>query len=207
MTVTNIGAIVSIPLWLAIGVVICGYSMSNDSFKPLKYFAYHSDEPGCRANAATEQLAVDGEDEQWIVIAPRRVVAVESEQKRAGGPLDIEIAEPLQSALRKRLVNSGSKRSINGGHLNVTRIKIISVSHDVVGLGMGKAQAHLRLDFCICVNGDVPQGNVVKTVARNGPDMSTLWHQPRGEQLREGFRKAADQAFNAIVDFALRPRE
>jgi hypothetical protein len=70
---------------------------------------------------------------------------------------------------------------------------------------MGKAQAHIRLDFCICINGEVPEGGVVKTVTRNGPDMSTLWHQPRGEELRHGFQQAADEAISAIVDFALRP--
>ncbi len=145
-----------------------------------------------------------GGGEQWVIIAPRRVVAPESEQKRAGAPLDIEVAEPLESILRTRLADSPRDRQFKEGASNVIRIKIVSVSHDVSYLGMGKAQAHIRLDFYICAKGDVPDTSTVKTVTRNGPDISTLWHQPRGSELQAGFRKATDEGLTAIVDYAFR---
>jgi hypothetical protein len=194
---------------LAVGVLVCGNSMSDFAPKPVKFYSYHSSEPGCRANHGTDmELVVGRGGEQWVIVAPARVVSTESERRRAGGPLDIEIAEPLESSLRKRLGDdSRREEQIDSGRSSVTRIKIVSVSHDVAGLGMGVAQAHIRLDFYICVNGDVPESSVVKTVTRNGPNISTLWHQPRGQELQDGFRKAADGAFSAIVDFALHRRE
>jgi hypothetical protein len=177
--------------------------MSTESVKPIKYFSYHSDEPGCRANTSADlELPANGGNEQWIVVAPRRVVAPESEQRRAGGPLDIEVAEPLQAVLQKRLETSGSERT-NGGHSSITRIKIVSVAHDVVGLGMGKAQANLQVDFRICLDGDSTDSNVVNSVVRNGPNINTLWHQPRGKELRESLQQAADEALDAIADIAL----
>ena len=191
---------------LAIGVTASIAAIGDDTSKPIRYFSYHSDEPGCQANPATDlQLVVEIEQERWVIVAPRRVVSTESERKRAGGPLDIEIAIPLESALRGRLAVSRKGRRIESSQSSVTRIKIVSVSHDVVGLGMGKAQAHIRLNFYVCIDGDVPDSSAVKTVTRNGPDMSTLWHQPHGEELRQGFQQAANEAFSAIVDFALRP--
>jgi hypothetical protein len=197
---------VSILICLTIGVIVCGNSMSDETLPPIRFSSYHSDEPGCRANPATDlELVVNSEGGRWVIIAPRRVVATESERQRAGGPLDIAIAEPLESALRTRLANTRGARRIEGDQLDITRIKIVSVSHDVLGLGMGIAQAHLRLDFYICVNGDIPASSDVKMVARNGPDMSTLWHQPKGEELQAGFHVATDKALNAIVEYALRP--
>jgi hypothetical protein len=191
---------------LVIGFVALGNAKGDDTFKPLKFFSYRSDEPGCRADPATDlQLVVDNKQERRVVVAPRRVVSTESERKRAGGPLDIEIAQPLESALRERLADSRKGGRIESGQSSVTRIKIVSVSHDVVGLGMGKAQAHIRLDFLVYINDDVPESSAVKTVTRNGPDTSTLWHQPHGEELRQGFQQAADEALSALVDFALRP--
>jgi hypothetical protein len=190
-------------LLLVFSVIACGNALGHDTSKPIRFFSYHSDEPGCRANPATDLTLPVGD--RWIIIAPRRVVSPEAERKRAGGPLDIEIAEPLQSALRQRLTDSQSLGAIQSGESNITRLKIVSVSHDVVGLGMGKAQAHIRLDFLICINGDVSETSVVKTVTRNGPNMSTLWHQPRGEELQQGFQRAADEAIDSIVDFALHP--
>jgi hypothetical protein len=193
-------------LLFVFGLIACGNAMGDNTAKLIRFFSYHSDEPGCRANPATDlELVVDADHERWVIVAPRRVISPESERKRAGEPLDIEIAEPLQSTLRQRLSDSRSQGRIQSGESNITRIKIVSVSHDVAGLGMGKAQAHIRLDFRICINGDVPESSVVRTVTRNGPDMSTLWHQPRGEELRHGFQQAADEAFSAIVDFALHP--
>jgi hypothetical protein len=120
-------------LFISVFVLIaCGSAIGDDTAKSIKYFSYHSDEPGCRANPATDlTLPVDREGEQWIIIAPRRVVSTESERKRAGGPLDIEIAEPLQSALRKRLADSPKGGHIESGQSHITRIKIVSVSHDV----------------------------------------------------------------------------
>jgi hypothetical protein len=188
---------------LATGLIDFGNAFGDDTSKPIRFSSYHIDEPRCRANPATDLTLLVGE--RWIIIAPRRVISTASEEKRAGGPLDIEIAEPLQSTLQQRLAGSRSQGQSKSGETNVTRIKIVTVSHDVASLGMGKAQAHIRLDFCICINGDVPESSVVKTVARNGPNMSTLWHQPRGDELRHGFQQAADKAFSAIVDYALRP--
>ena len=78
------------------------------------------------------------------------------------------------------------------GKSNVTRIKIVTVSHDVARLGMGEALANIRMDFYVCVNGDLPESSVVKTVMRSGPKSSTLWHQPRGEELQTAFRMARD---------------
>lgn len=196
---------VAVRLYFAIGTLVCVNSMSDDSFKPVKFFSYHSDQTDCRENRTTDaQIVVNGEGEQWIIIAPLRVVAPESEQKRTGAPLDIEVAEPLEIVLRARLADRPTDRQIKDGLLNVTRIRIVSVSHDVAYLGMGKAQAHIRLDFCICTNGDAPESSDVKSVAGNGPDMSTLWHQPRGNELRAGFRKATDEGLTAIVDYAFR---
>ena len=196
----------SLVLLLVHGLIACGNAMGDDTSRPIRYFSYHSDDPGCRANPATDlQLVVEIEQERWVIVAPRRVVSTESERKRAGGPLDIEIAQPLESALRERLAVPRKGRRIESSQSSATRIKIVSVSHDVVGLGMGKAQAHIRLDFYVCIDGDIPDSSAVKTVTRNGPDMSTLWHQPRGKELRQGFQQAADEAFSAIADFASRP--
>jgi hypothetical protein len=195
----------SVRICLAIGILVCGNSMSNDAPKPVKFFSYHSDQTDCRANPTTDaQIVVNGEGEQWVIIAPRRVVAPESEQKRTGAPLDIEVAEPLESILRTRLADSPRDRQFKDGPSNVIRIRIVSVSHDVSYLGMGKAQAHIRLDFYICVRGDVPESSAVKTVTRNGPDINTLWHQPRGNELQAGLRKATDEGLTAIVDYAFR---
>jgi hypothetical protein len=93
------------------------------------------------------------------------------------------------------------------GEPDITRIKIVTVSHDVVGLGMGEALANIRMDFYICVNSDLPESSVVKTVIRSGPKLSTLWHQPRGEELQSAFRMARDSDLNAIVAYALQPSE
>ncbi|MDP9012089.1 MAG: hypothetical protein M3O41_05435 [Pseudomonadota bacterium] len=201
---------VAVRICLAVGILVCGNSMSDDASKPfaptlLKFFSYHNDQTDCRANPTTDsEIMVNGGGEQWVIIAPRRVVAPESEQKRAGAPLDIEVAEPLESILRTRLADSPRDRQFKEGASNVIRIKIVSVSHDVSYLGMGKAQAHIRLDFYICAKGDVPDTSTVKTVTRNGPDISTLWHQPRGSELQAGFRKATDEGLTAIVDYAFR---
>ena len=183
-------------------------SMHAHALRPASFFSYHSEEPGCGANPATDlELAVDGERERWTVIAPRRVVSTDSERKRAGGPLDIEIAEPLQSTLRQRLADSPSEGRSMIGKSNVTRIKIVTVSHDVARLGMGEALANIRMDFYVCVNGDLPESSVVKTVMRSGPKLSTLWHQPRGEELQTAFRMARDNDLKAIVAYALRSAE
>jgi hypothetical protein len=192
-------------LWV-VGLIACVNAMGDDTPKPIRYFSYRSDAPGCRANPATDlTLMVDGDGEQWVIVAPARVVSTESERKRARGPLDIEIAGPLESTLRKRLADSRSEGRIKSGESNTTRIKIVTVTHDIVGLGMGKALANIWLDFYVCVNGDLPENSIVKTVGRSGPQLSTLWQQPRGEELQAAFRIARDKAFSAIVDLALRP--
>jgi hypothetical protein len=191
-----------------LGPIACENATGDDSPKPIKCFSYHSDEAGCRANAATElTLPIDGEGQQWVIVAPARVVSTGRHQtyaELAEAPLDIEVAKPLELAMQNKMARKHSAAKDADRPSKITRIKIVSVSHGVSGLGMGKAQAHIRLDFYICINGDVPESNVVKTVARNGPNMSTLWHQPRGEELRHGFQQAADQAISAIADFALR---
>jgi hypothetical protein len=50
------------------------------------------------------------------------------------GPLGFKIAKPLETTLRNRLADSQKEGGIKGGQLNITRIKIVSVAHDVVGL-------------------------------------------------------------------------
>jgi hypothetical protein len=170
-----------------------------------------SNQLGCRTDSSTDlELAVNGDGARWIIIAPARKVDTGLDRRyggQRGVPIDLEIAKPLELALQKKIADLQSVGKGEDRHANVTRIKIVSVSHDVAFLGMGVAQAHVGFDFYVCVNGDVPESSVVKTVARNGPDISTLWHQPRGQELQDGFRKAADEAFSAIVDFALRPPE
>jgi hypothetical protein len=118
--------------------------------------------------------------------------------------LDLEIAKPLELALQNRINLQSLDKSVNRPS-KITRIKIVSVWHGVLGLGMGKAVGQISLRFNICINGDLPEGKVPTEVARNSPKMSTLWHQPRGEELQHGFQQAADEAFSAIVDIALRP--
>jgi hypothetical protein len=195
-------------LLFVLGPIACENAMGDDTPKPIRFFSYHSDEPGCRANSATDlTLPVDGEGEQWIIVAPARVVSTGRHQtyaELAQVPLDIEIAKPLALALQNKMARLQGVDKDADRPSKTARVKIVSVSHGVAGLGMGKAQAHIRLDFCICINDDVPKSSVVRTVTRNGPDMSTLWHQPRGEELRHGFQQAADEAFSAIADFALR---
>lgn len=122
-------------------------------------------------------------------------------------PVDVEIAKPLELALQKRIGDLQSAGTSVDPHSSVIRIKIVSVWHGVLGLGMGTAVGQIALRFNIGVNSDRPESDVPNEVARNGPKMNTLWHQPRGEELQSDFNAAADEAINAVVDYALRPRK
>jgi hypothetical protein len=193
--------------WLVLVSVLDGSSLSADALPPPNAYSYVSNLPGCRADTSTEQeLIVTGGGQQWIIVAPARVVSSgrhQSFHELAKAPLDLEIAKPLALALQNSLARSQSTVREDRPS-NITRIKIVSVWHGVLGLGMGKAVGKIELRFNICINGDLPEGKVPNEVARNSPKMSTLWHQPRGEELQHGFQQAADEAFSAIADFALR---
>jgi hypothetical protein len=195
--------------WLALVSVLDGSSLRADVLPPPNAYSYVSNQPGCRADTSTEQeLTINGDGQQWVIVAPARVVSTGRHQtvhELAKAPLDLEIAEPLALALQNRLARSQSTVQGEDRPSKITRIKIVSVWHGVLGLGMGKAVGQISLRFNICINGNLPEGKVPNEVARNSPKMSTLWHQPRGEELRHGFQQAADEAFSAIADLALRP--
>jgi hypothetical protein len=194
--------------WLAIGSVFSGSALSADVPLPPDFYSYLSNQPGCRADTSTDQeLIIDGDGQQWVIVAPAHVVSTgrhQSYDRLAKVPLDLEIAKPLESALQNRIAGLQSVDKGSDHPLKITRIKIVSVWHDITRLGMGEAVAQIALRFNICANGDIPQSTSIQEVTRSGPKMSTLWHQLRGEALRLGFQKAADEAFRAIVDFALR---
>ena len=130
------------------------------------------------------QLVVNGHGDQWVIIALVRVVSTGQERRYAGllgVPIDVEIAKPLELALQKRIGDLQSAGTSLDRRSSITRIKIISVWHGVLGLGMGTAVGQVALRFNICVNGELPESKVPNEVARNGPKMNTLWHQPNGE--------------------------
>jgi hypothetical protein len=158
--------------------------------------------------ATDRELVINGEGEQWIIVAPDRLVSSGRNPRYAGLPgipLDLEIAKPLELALQHQMARLPSRDKGADRPSKITRIKIVSVWHGVLGLGMGKAVAQIALGFRICVDSNSAESTAIKEVARNSPKMSTIWHQPRGEELRHGFRQAADEAFSAIADLALRP--
>jgi hypothetical protein len=197
--------------WLVLGSIFCGSTLSAEVETPPHFYSYISDQPGCQADGSTDQeLSINEDGQQWVIVAPARVVSTGREPRYAGLPgipLDIQIAKPLERALQSRVVPSHSVDTGADRALRINRIKIVSVWHGVLGLGMGKAVPQIALEFRICVNGDAPDSTVTQEVARNGPRMSSLWHQPRGEELRHGFQQAADEALSFIADFALRPRD
>jgi hypothetical protein len=194
--------------WLILSSVFCANALSADVPLPPDFYSYLSNQPGCRADTSADQeLVINGDGQQWVIVAPARVVSTGRHQtvhELAKAPLDLEIAEPLALALQNRLARSQSTVQGEDRPSKITRIKIVSVWHGVLGLGMGKAVGKIEVRFNICINGNLPEGKVPNEVARNSPTMSTLWHQPRGEELRHGFQQAADEAFSAIADFALR---
>jgi hypothetical protein len=171
--------------------------------KPVAFYSYVSTQPGCLADATTDrELTVNGPGQQWIIIAPLRLGARESLRERTAGFLDIDIAEPLEASLRKRVADALDDTPADSGQPNVTRLKIVAVSHDVVDRRIGKAQAQVRLDFYICTNGDAADNGRVRTITGNGPDINALWHHPEGEELHRGFQQAADKAADALAEFA-----
>jgi hypothetical protein len=197
--------------WIVIGLLMSCNSISHDEVRRNKFYTYASDELGCSAEPATaEQLVVNDHGKQWVIIAPVRVVSTGRDRRYAGlpgVPIDVEIAKPLELALHKRigeLPSAGTNVDLNS---SITRIKIVSLWHGVLGLGMGTAVGQIAVRFNICVNGDLPESKVPNEVARNGPKMNTLWYQPRGEELRSDLRTAADEAISAVVEYAFRFRE
>lgn len=182
---------------------MCGNLTHADAPKPPPFYSYISAQPGCRADAATDQeLTVNGPGQQWIIVAPLRVGSRESPRERSAEFLDIDIAEPLEASLRKKVADALDETRAGSGRPNVTRLKIVAVSHDVVDRRIGQAQARVRLDFYICSNGDAADSGRVRTIIGNGPDISSLWHHPGGEALRRGFQQAADKASDALAEFA-----
>src|ERR1700730_14879112 len=134
--------------------------MSDYAPKPVQFYSYHSNEPGCRANVGTDlELVVGSGGEQWVIVAPARVFASGSDRRYAGLPgipLNLEIARPLELALEKAIADSSGVNKGAVSQSNITRLKIVSVWHGVVGLGMGAAVAQIALRFSISVNTDIP---------------------------------------------------
>jgi hypothetical protein len=188
---------------LALGMAIGWNLVFAEPPKPPPFFSYVSSQPGCLADAATDQeLTVNGPGQQWIIIAPLRVGSRESQRERAAEFLDIDIEEPLESSLRKRVADALDETPAESGLPNVTRLKIVAVSHDVLGHRFGKARPVVRLDFYICTNGDASDSGRVRTITGNGPDIDSLWHHPGGETLRRGFQQAAENACDALAELA-----
>jgi hypothetical protein len=188
---------------LALAGVISGSLIHADAQKPPPFYSYVSKQPGCRADAASDQeLTVNGPGQQWIIIAPLRVGSRESQRERAAQFLDIDIAQPLEASLRKRVADALDETPADSGQPNVTRLKIVAVSHDLIDRRIGKAQTEVRLDFYICANGDASDSGRVRTLTGNGPDINSLWHHPGGDELRRGFQQAADKASDAVAEFA-----
>jgi hypothetical protein len=174
-----------------------------DAPKPPPFYSYVSTQPGCVADAATDQeLTINGPGQQWIIIAPLRVGSRESQRERDAEFVDIDIAEPLEASLRKRVADALDETPADSGQPNVTRLKIVAVSHDIVDRRIGKVRPQLRLDFYICSNGDAADDGRVRTITGNGPDINSLWHHPGGQELRRGFQQAADKASSAVAGFA-----
>lgn len=198
-------------VWVVLGLFLSCNSLSDDAVRPSKFYTYASDELGCTAEPATAvRLVINGRGDQWVIIAPVRVVSTGQDRRYAGlpeVPVDVEIAKPLELAFQKRIRDLPSAGTSLDRPPNITRIKVVSVWHGVLGLGMGSAVGQISLRFNICINGEHPESKVPTEVARNGPKMSTLWHQPTSEQLRSEFQIAADEAMNAVVDYAFRARE
>jgi hypothetical protein len=174
-----------------------------DSPKLPPFYSYVSAQPGCLADVGTDQeLTVNGPGQQWIIIAPHRVGSRESQREHAADFIDIEIAEPLEASLRKRVADALDATPADSGQPNVTRLKIVAVSHDVVDRRIGKVRPQVRLDFYICTNGEAADSGRVRMITGNGPDLNSLWHQAGGEQLRRGFQQAADKASDGLTEFA-----
>jgi hypothetical protein len=188
---------------LALASAIGANVTHADTPKPPPFYSYLSTQPGCRADAATDQeLTINGPGQQWIIVAPLRVGTRESQRERDAEFLDINIAEPLEASLRKRVADALDESPADSGQPNVTRLKIVAVSHDVVDRRIGKARAQVRLDFYICNNGDASDSGRARTITGDGPDITSLWHRPGGEELRRGFQQAADKASDALAEFA-----
>jgi hypothetical protein len=188
---------------LALAGTMCGNVIRADAPKPPPFYSYISAQPGCRADAATDQeLTVNGPGQHWIIVAPRRVGNRKSQRERDADFLDIEVAEPLEASLRTRVADALDETPADSGEPNVTRLKIVAVSHDVVDARIGKERPQVRLDFYICTNGDAADDGRVRTTTGAGADMDSLWHHPSGQQLRRGFQQAADKAAEAVAEFA-----
>jgi hypothetical protein len=184
----------------ALGMPIGG----NSAFaEPPPFFSYVSSQPGCLADATADQeLTVNGPGQQWIIIAPLRVGSRESQRERAAEFLDIDIAEPLEASLRKRVADALDETPTESGRPDVTRLKIVAVSHDILEHRFGKARPLVRLDFYICTNGDASDSGRVRTITGTGPDIDSLWHHPGGEGLRHGFQQAVEKASDALAELA-----
>jgi hypothetical protein len=194
---------IKIPLSMAIILLTASVSAFPDAPRPPPFYSYVSTQPGCVADpAADRELTVNGPGQQWIIIAPLRVGSRESPRERAAEFLDIDIAEPLEVSLRKRVADALDETPTGGGRPNVTRLKIVAVSHDVVDRRIGKARPQVRLDFYICSNSDSADNGHVRKITGNGSDINSLWHHPGGEDLRRGFQQAADKASDAVAELA-----
>jgi hypothetical protein len=193
----------TIAVMLALASAVGGNVTHADAPKLPPFYSYISTQAGCVADAATDQeLAINGPGQQWIIIAPLRVGSRESQRERAAQFLDIDIAEPLEANLRKIVADALDETPADSGQPNVTRLKIVAVSHDVVDRRIGKVRPRIRLDFYICSNGDAADDGRVRTITGDGPDINSLWRHAGGEELRHGFQQAADKASSALAGFA-----
>jgi hypothetical protein len=172
-----------------------------------QYYSYHSNQSGCRADPATDlELVVNGNGERWVIVAPARLVAAELAQAYRSErvfPIDVEIAKSIELALRKKISDSLGTQAFDQGEVSARRIKITSIRHGVSYLGMGSAVAYISIWFRICSDSYSSEATPIELIGRNGPDMSTLWHQPGGEDLKAGFRAALEKAVTALVDYVM----
>src|SRR5258708_2882927 len=102
--------------WLVLVRVFFGSALSADIPTPPNFYSYVSTEPGCRADTSTDQeLVINGDGQQWVIVAPARVVSIgrhQSYRQLAETPLDIEIAKPLELALQNKIARL---RSVDKG--------------------------------------------------------------------------------------------